>query len=177
MGGKWYEGGPASLMKRTWTKKPAKQQAPTTSSKTAESLWLQMVKQTPGIVDLGIVYSSQALQRHWAKAVPATLPQSPWRRCTFDWELSRLITRWGRGFYLTASLCLLPFPLMESQKCTSEWKTNRDRRRTEMGNKRWETLPEWNCNLQKDGREEEQQMRRRSEKWKCRGMKVGRQKG
>lgn len=139
MGGKWYEGGPASLMKRTWTKKPAKQQAPTTSSKTAESLWLQMVKQTPGIVDLGIVYSSQALQRHWAKAVPATLPQSPWRRCTFDWELSRLITRWGRGFYLTASLCLLPFPLMESQKCTSEWKTNRDRRRAEMGNKRWET--------------------------------------
>lgn len=122
------EGGLVSLMKRSWLKKMTRK---TSSHDILErcgvSLWSQMLKQTPRSVDLGIVYSSHGLQRQQAQAVPTTLPQSPWRQSTFDWELSRLITKWGSGFYAIASLYLLPFHSCIGKKYKRE--TNRETNR------------------------------------------------
>lgn len=87
------EGGLLSVMKRMDETHDKKTSSHDILKDCGVSLWSQMLKQTPSSADLDIVYSSRGLQRHQAQAVPETLPQSPWRQCTFDWELSRLITR------------------------------------------------------------------------------------
>lgn len=106
------------------------------------SLWLQMLKQTPRSINLGIVYSSRGLQTHHAQAVPAALPLSPCGRCAF----SSLITRWGSGFYLAASLYLHPFH-SRIRRNMRERQTESEREGT------WKKiLPDWNCKSWKDWR-------------------------
>lgn len=182
------EGGLVSLMKRLLDgKRWQKTSSHDILKDCGVLLWSQMLKQTPRSVDLGIVYSSQGLQRHQAQALPATLPQSPWRRCTFDWELSRLITRWVSGFYLAASLYLLPFHSW-IRRNTRERETNRETK-WESGDKIRENKKKCVCiyiyiawmKLQvREGPEErtanERKREVRNEK-ECRGRKRGREKG
>lgn len=88
------EGGLVSLMKKLLDERDDRQTRSHDILKhCGVSLCSQMLKQTRRSGDLGIVYFNWAPERHRVNAMLATLPQSPWRRCTFDWELSRLITR------------------------------------------------------------------------------------